>query len=127
MSPSDHDNSWAVGIHHIIVVAPGPTDKACRELSSLLPDVCCMWSGASLPPTEPKHLHDVAHNAFSPQRTLMHSRLRLAALALRLSYNLLFLDTDVILFDDPYRVLKALGPGLNLLAPGSVREVNLVS
>ena len=55
----------------------------------------------------------------------MHSRLRLAALALRLSYNLLFLDTDVILFDDPYRILKAIGPGFNLLAPGNIREVNL--
>ena len=110
------------GIHHIIVVAPGPTSEGCEQLIDLLPGpVCCMWSQATLP--ERNH-NEVASNAFSPQRTLMHSRLRLAALALRLRYNLFFLDTDVILFSDPYQTLKALGP-INLLAPGSTREVNL--
>lgn len=113
------------GIHHIIVVAPGPTSDGCQQLRPLLAyppaGVCCMWSEAELPPQDN---NDVARNAFSPQRTLMHSRLRLAALALRLSYNLLFLDTYVILYDEPYRALKAFSP-INLLAPGSTREVNL--
>ena len=34
-------------------------------------------------------------------------RLRTGARTLRLGYNLLFLDTDVVIFDDPYKFLKA--------------------
>ena len=33
-------------------------------------------------------------------------RLRLAARTLRLGYNVMFLDTDVIIFDDPYKCVQ---------------------
>lgn len=46
-------------------------------------------------------------------------RLRMAARALRLGYNLLFLDTDIIIFDEPYKYFKSpLFADVNVIVAG---------
>ncbi|GAX73095.1 hypothetical protein CEUSTIGMA_g548.t1 [Chlamydomonas eustigma] len=89
------------GIAHFLVLAT--TEAGCQGFMSLvLEDTCCVWYNISLP-----EVNHVAQHGFSNHRRLMHLRLRLAARILRLRYNILFLDTDIIIFDDPYKYFKA--------------------
>ena len=53
-------------------------------------------------------LRRTSHLLHTPHHTHQHKkRLRFAARALRLRVNLLLLDTDVVLLDDPYKYLRA--------------------
>lgn len=61
----------------------GPSEGSSGKNSSL----CCVWAAPAIPTGE------LASHAFGHHRYLMHTRVRLAARALRLSYNILFLDT----------------------------------
>ncbi|KAL6751337.1 hypothetical protein V8C86DRAFT_2780441 [Haematococcus lacustris] len=92
--------------HTLLVVTK---ESSCRAAAAHYPfgepgqphDLCCVWEHPEVPMTQ------VGQHAFRVHRYLMHVRVRLAARALRLRYNVLFLDTDVMVFANPYSVLKA--------------------
>eukprot|EP00798_Chlamydomonas_sp_ICE-L_P027632 gene27632-7269_t len=97
---------WMLGrfnISHIILITPSAT--ACKLSMDGIPELqCCVHMQLDLPQNV------VARAAFGNHRKLMHIRLRLATRAIRLQYNVMFLDTDLIIFDNPYKYLKATTP-----------------
>ncbi|GFR40062.1 hypothetical protein Agub_g601, partial [Astrephomene gubernaculifera] len=76
----------------------------------------CAWYSQPFPP------------GFTGHRQLMTKRLMLLARAARLRYNVLTLDTDVIVFRDPYPYLKAPPYGkMQLIVGRSVRGGGVVN
>ena len=86
----------AHGFAHVLVVMQGAAD--CSQLAAAQPGLCCVWTSEPLP--EPDRY-------FGSHRALMHRRLRLAARAVRMRYNLLYLDNDVAVLDNPYPMFAA--------------------
>jgi len=112
------DQLGRFGIEHVMLITS--TEQSCNASLKLIPHVCCVWLQPPLPENE------VANHGFSSHRFLMHIRLRLAALTVRLRYNVMFLDTDLIIFDDPYKYFKQ--PPFdkaNMMMAGGVSEVNI--
>ena len=69
---------------------------------------CTPSTRAAEQTARPIHMHTPLyqwHGADSLASTRTF-RLRLAARTLRLGYNVMFLDTDVIIFDDPYKCVQ---------------------
>ncbi|KAG1665878.1 hypothetical protein FOA52_005367 [Chlamydomonas sp. UWO 241] len=110
------------GIDHIVVTTP--SEEACAATVVQIPGICCVWSDIwfGMPPIS----NELARNGFNGHRRLMQQRLRFTALALRASYNVMFLDTDIIIFEDPYKYLKAPPfDAVNLVFSGNVLDANI--
>lgn len=82
-----------IGLAHQILLTDGP--ETCDESKRILPELCCVWNSKQLPESHFQH-----------QLLLWNHRRALAARALRLGYNIMVLDTDMVVFDDPYKYLK---------------------
>eukprot|EP00798_Chlamydomonas_sp_ICE-L_P006333 gene6333-2959_t len=80
-----------LGLAHVVLLAPD--EGACHKASDIASDLCCVWNSVELP-----------GNFFPHQLKLWHIRRRVTARAVRLGYNFMVVDTDVIIFDDPYNV-----------------------
>ena len=78
---------------HQILLTDGP--QTCQESMAILPTLCCVWSSIRLP-----------ENYFQHQLLLWNHRRAMAARSVRLGYNVLVLDTDMVVFGDPYKFLK---------------------
>lgn len=72
--------------------------QTCDAALALAPGLCCAWSTLSLPP-----------KVFPHQLLLWHHRRRATARAVRLGYNVMVLDTDMVVYEDPYKYIKS-GP-----------------
>ncbi|KAA6428239.1 MAG: hypothetical protein FRX49_01835 [Trebouxia sp. A1-2] len=86
-------NSFArLGMGHILLLSY--TEAMCTAINSIVPDVGCAWSSFE----EPPDLQDVYY--------LWSLRYRTLARSLRLGYNVLLVDSDTAVFDDPYKYFK---------------------
>jgi hypothetical protein len=82
-----------IGLAHQVLLSDGPL--TCAESRRILPELCCVWSSQQLPESH-----------FPFQLLLWNHRRAMAARSLRLGYNIMVLDTDMVVFDDPYKFLK---------------------
>jgi len=119
-------NSFArLGMGHILLLSY--TEAMCAAISSIIPDVGCAWSSFE----EPPDLQDVFYlwslryrtlarfaksksSCYCVARKSYHSHLiqppcstfPMACRSLRLGYNVLLVDSDTAVFDDPYKYFK---------------------
>ena len=96
-----------IGLAHQILLTDSP--ETCKESKKVLPDLCCVWSSQSLPESHFQH-----------QLLLWNHRRALAARTLRLGYNIMVLDTDMVVFNEcTYTFLKqAPFKDINLMTMG---------
>ncbi|MEW5299180.1 MAG: hypothetical protein WDW36_002220 [Sanguina aurantia] len=81
-----------LGLGHVLWLTDSPVN--CERSSTRLPQLGCAWS------TQPFQITDAQAN--------MHmDRVAYAGRALRLGYNVLLVDADIVMFHDPYKFLKA--------------------
>ncbi len=69
------------------------SERACELTRSRHANLSCFWDSTVL-----FGLHDL--------EAIWHMKHRFILRALRLGYNLLYSDSDAIIFDDPYRYVK---------------------
>ena len=119
-------NSFArLGMGHILLLSY--SEAMCTTINSIVPDVGCAWSSFE----EPPDLQDVYYlwsfryrtlarfakssfNCYCVARKSYHSHLTqppcstcpAACRSLRLGYNVLLVDSDTAVFDDPYKYFK---------------------
>ena len=116
------------GIVHVIIVST--SEESCKSVAVQIQGACCIWEDWELPPTNPMSRHGYGgHRLLMQTRSGLHTcrtwkikhitsflvylralpapilllRSRAAARTLRLRYNVMFLDTDLVIFDDPYK------------------------
>ena len=119
-------NSFArLGMGHILLLSY--SEAMCTAINSIVPDVGCAWSSFE----EPPDLQDVYYlwsvryrtlarfakgspNCYCVARKELPQPLDTAALfncpmacrSMRLGYNVLLVDSDTAVFDDPYKYFK---------------------
>jgi hypothetical protein len=92
-----HQDLINLGMSHLLYVS-GDSEKTCRNLANENRSLSCVWEAS-----EAKNLPDFIVSGYTKA---WHARMRFVARAIRLSYNLLILDVDSIVFSDPYIYLK---------------------
>ena len=112
-------NSFArLGMGHILLLSY--SEAMCTAINSIVPEVGCAWSSFE----EPPDLQDVYYLWSVRYRTLARfaknssncshrhltqpprSTCPMACRSLRLGYNVLLVDSDTAVFDDPYKYFK---------------------
>lgn len=88
-----------LGLEHVMMMSSSGPD--CVRVAGAMPALGCVWLDFKLPAKGQERVMLV--NAIP----MWHNRYRILARASRLQYNVLLLDSDVILFDDPYKYFKA--------------------
>ncbi|DBB03375.1 TPA: hypothetical protein ACH3X3_010747 [Trebouxia sp. C0006] len=81
-----------LGLSNILLLSH--SEAMCGRISPIVSSIGCTWSSH-------KHPTDLAGNFY-----VWSLRYRILARSVRLGYNVLMLDTDVMLMDDPYKYLK---------------------
>ncbi|KAL0053604.1 hypothetical protein WJX82_008204 [Trebouxia sp. C0006] len=81
-----------LGLNHILLLSL--TESECKLIRNVVPEIGCGWTTFE----SPEDLEGVYD--------LWNMRYRTVARSIRLGYNVLLLDSDVIVFDDPYKYLK---------------------
>ena len=82
-----------------MMLSNGPAD--CMRVAGAMPVIGCVWLDFQLP------LVGLERIMLVSAIPMWHNRYRVLARSVRLQYNVLLLDSDVILFDDPYKYFKA--------------------
>ncbi|GAX76869.1 hypothetical protein CEUSTIGMA_g4315.t1 [Chlamydomonas eustigma] len=92
----------ALGYSHILPLAQDA--EACNAIAIHLPSVGCAYSSFKLGINP-----DIAQGSLQKPEDIdmFHNKWRAAARAVRAGYNVLVMDTDVLLFEDPYKFWKA--------------------
>ncbi|GAX78830.1 hypothetical protein CEUSTIGMA_g6267.t1 [Chlamydomonas eustigma] len=88
-----YNSIYNLGLGHQILLTPD--EETCGKATAVRPEICCVWSTLMLP-----------EQYFQHQLLLWNVRRSMAARAVRLGYNIMVIDTDVVIFDDPYKYLK---------------------
>eukprot|EP00197_Chlamydomonas_leiostraca_P006890 CAMPEP_0202886206 /NCGR_PEP_ID=MMETSP1391-20130828/42057_1 /ASSEMBLY_ACC=CAM_ASM_000867 /TAXON_ID=1034604 /ORGANISM="Chlamydomonas leiostraca, Strain SAG 11-49" /LENGTH=393 /DNA_ID=CAMNT_0049569475 /DNA_START=19 /DNA_END=1197 /DNA_ORIENTATION=- len=93
------ENLDRLGMEHVMLV--GDSQAGCAALFLHAPHIGCVWDSFRLPlkGQDAAAVWDVA--------VLWHTRYRITARALRLRVNVMCIDSDNVIFDDPYRYFKA--------------------
>jgi len=88
------DDLRSQGYGHVVTLTFREQD--CLKIQQFIPEHACVWD------TSP-----ISYGLQGGAEHLWHLRWRFTARASRMGYNVMSLDNDVAIFDDPYRHLKA--------------------
>eukprot|EP00798_Chlamydomonas_sp_ICE-L_P018492 gene18492-24990_t len=107
------------GIAHVMLITESA--EACAANADNLPRACCVWAATELPSG-----NRIAREAFRGVRRGNHIRLRIMSRILRTGYNLMSLDTDIVIMDDPYKYFKSAPfADKHFMADGGAMQMNI--
>ncbi|GFH24872.1 uncharacterized protein HaLaN_22742, partial [Haematococcus lacustris] len=106
-----HLNMLKLGFEHFFLLSQ--SEAGCTNLYSayegVMPLPTCVWDSFMPPP-----------KTFNVLELLWHHKHRMLLRLTRLGVNVLYMDSDTMLFDNPYKYLKAPGPFADVRYLGTV-------
>jgi len=102
-------NLAAVGVHHYVLI--GKDGRTCSRVTKTL---ACVWSTL----LEPRHTNRLRSAGTNEVRALWLVRQMYVGRLARLGYNPMMLDADVVVFRNPFELIRRHLPGYQVYALG---------